>query len=303
MARQDTMDHADESRAYIGRFAPSPTGDLHFGSLIAAVASYLQAKCHAGQWLVRVEDIDPPREVKGSARGILRDLEHYGMKSDQPVLYQSEHLDHFHAARQSLLQCGVAYECSCSRKSIPVTGIYPGTCRQGVKPGSTRLSTRLKVTGKPITFNDGLQGLIREDLSRSCGDFVIWRADDMPAYQLAVVIDDALQAVTEVVRGADLLDSTARQIFLQRTLMLNTPDYIHLPVATTNGQKLSKRFRSDPLSRQDPARTIRLALEFLGHRPSKQMGLDELWAWAIEHWDIRRVPAKKVINLDGVNGK
>ncbi len=296
-----TMDHVADLPTYVGRFAPSPTGDLHFGSLIAAVASYLQAKSQGGQWLVRIEDIDPPREVAGSAQKILQDLERLGMKSDQPVLYQSKNLDAFNSVRRSLVQAGLAYQCSCSRKSIPADGIYPGTCRLALKHASTGLSTRLMISGEPGEFEDGLQGRIREDLSRSSGDFIIWRADELPAYQLAVVIDDAFQGITEVVRGADLLDSTARQIYLQQTLKLPTPAYIHLPVATANGHKLGKRFGSDPLSGQNPARAIQLALDFLGHRSAESLELDGLWSWAVEHWDIARVPALKTINVDDVN--
>lgn len=287
-----------DSSPYVGRFAPSPTGELHFGSLIAAVASFLQARARHGQWLVRIEDIDPPRELKGSAESILADLTRLGMKPDQPVLYQGTRIPHYREARDLLVQTGLAFWCSCSRKSLPPDGIYPGTCRNGAIVGADRLSTRIRVKDEVIEFNDGLQGRQTENLAKSCGDFVIWRSDDLPAYQLAVVIDDAYQGITEIVRGSDLLDSTARQIHLQRALGLQTPAYIHLPVATVDGKKLGKRIGSDPVGAQSPSSSVRSALEFLGHRPPERMGLENLWAWAIEYWDVTRVPATMEIGLD-----
>ncbi len=291
-----------ESASYIGRFAPSPTGDLHFGSLIAAVASFLQARCKGGKWLVRIEDIDPPREVDGSADRILLDLKRFGMEPDEPVLHQSSQIKKYRSARQSLIKSNLAFKCSCSRKSLPASGVYPGTCRRKVRDPSMPLCVRVKTTSKSINFNDGLQGQVQENLNKDCGDFVIWRSDKLPAYQLAVVLDDALQGISEVVRGADLLDSTCRQIYLQQLLNLPTPAYIHLPVATKGGLKLGKRFNSDPVSQLDPVKAISKALEFLGHRPPPGMRFERLWIWAIEHWNIERVPARKTISLDGVGG-
>jgi len=287
---------------YIGRFAPSPTGHLHFGSLVAAVASYLQAKVNHGQWLIRIEDIDPPREIPGSAASILNDLKRLGMRSGQPVLYQSTRHSAFIAARQSLLNSGQAYFCSCSRKSLPASGIYPGTCRHQAVSGAGKQSVRIRTADKKIEFSDGVQGPVGENLAASYGDFVIWRADNLPAYQLAVVVDDAHQAVTEVVRGADLLDSTARQIHLQRALGLTTPSYIHLPVAISAGEKLSKRTGADPLSGLNPPGAIYAALDFLGHRPPQEVSLAKLWSWAIDHWTAERIPARKAISVDGLNG-
>ena len=287
---------------YVGRFAPSPTGDLHFGSLVAAIASYLQAKSRNGVWLIRIEDIDPPREVPGSSERILKELERFGMVSDQPVLFQSKHRNQFEKACKQLLDSNLAFKCSCSRKSLPASGIYPGTCRRNPANSAHPLSVRAKITVEPIEFADAIQGRIRECLHEECGDFVIWRADGLPAYQLAVVIDDAMQGITEVVRGTDLLDSTCRQIHLQNILGLPTPAYVHLPVATYEGEKLGKRLLSDPISTLNPAEALETALRFLGHKPPGRMKLEALWDWAIENWDISSVPVQRAIPLEDVNG-
>lgn len=292
----------NEPTPYIGRFAPSPTGDLHFGSLLAAVASYLQAKSHEGLWLVRIEDIDPPREVPGSADRLLKDLERFGLTPDQPTLFQSSRIAAYVKARQSLLDSGKAFFCRCSRKSLPSNGIYPGTCRAGIDQPTSSMSVRIKTSQQNIKFQDKLQGMVCENLATVCGDFVIWRADDLPAYQLAVVIDDAFQDVTEVVRGADLLDSTSRQIFLQQAMGLPTPAYVHLPVATSGGQKLSKREQADPVSAREPAAAIYHALNFLGQNPPRGLELDALWNWAIEHWSLQSVQAVRKIAFEGING-
>jgi glutamyl-Q tRNA(Asp) synthetase len=277
--------------AAIGRFAPSPTGDLHFGSLLAAVASYLQAKAPGGRWLVRIEDIDPPREVAGSAASILRDLEQFGLRSDLPVLYQSTRKRAYQSALQELLDQGQAFHCGCSRSDLPDSGIYPGTCRNGLPPGKKPRTVRLRVPQQPIAFTDLIQGTIEENLQEAVGDFVLWRADGLPAYQLAVVVDDAFQEISEVVRGADLLASTARQIWLQRCLGLPTPTYAHFPVAlTSDGKKLSKRLRSDPLTRVSPARALESALRFLGQQCPAGLELDDLWRWALQHWRISAIP-------------
>lgn len=293
------MKSAPDPKHYVGRFAPSPTGDLHFGSLIAAVGSYLQAKSRNGTWLIRVEDIDPPREVKGSAQKILDDLKRFGMEPDRPALYQSSHIGKFRQVRQALIESDRAFYCSCSRSSLPPTGIYPGTCRKGATDRSRPLSTRIRTNQETVKFTDGLQGQIRENLADICGDFVIWRADDLPAYQLAVVLDDAWQGVTEVVRGADLLDSTGRQIYLQTCLGLPKPAYIHLPIATHQGKKLGKRYQSDPVASRKPLDTLRMVLEFLGHTAPDDLSLESLWRWAIDHWNIQNVPAKPELPTKG----
>lgn len=279
--------------ATVGRFAPSPTGDLHFGSLLAAVASYAQAKVSGGQWLLRIEDIDPPREVPGSAARIVADLQRFGMHSDSPVLYQSTRTAAYRDALQELLDRGLAFWCGCSRSDLPQSGVYPGTCRNGLPPGKRRRVVRLRVDPEPVRFTDQVQGEVAESLPQTVGDFVIWRADGLPAYQLAVVVDDAFQHITEVVRGADLLASTARQIQLQRGLGLPTPRYAHHPVAVgTDGHKLSKRTSSDPVRAMSPANSLQAALRFLGQPCPTGAGLDldGTWRWALDNWSLPRVP-------------
>jgi glutamyl-Q tRNA(Asp) synthetase len=274
----------------IGRFAPSPTGDLHFGSLVAAVGSYLATKSVGGLWLLRVEDIDPPREVEGSARRIISDLEWLGMRPDTPVLYQSSRLGAYQAALQRLLEAGLAYPCGCSRSDLPASGIYPGTCRGGIPGGRKARSIRFRVDADDGYFDDRVQGRVRT-AAASSGDFVIRRADGLFAYQLAVVVDDAFQRVTEVVRGADLLESSQRQICLQKALGLPQPAYAHLPLAVdAQGGKLSKRAQADPFRHGDPVRSLRAALEFLGQHPPAAARLDNLWQWAIANWRWERVP-------------
>ena len=231
---------------YRGRFAPSPTGPLHFGSLVAAVGSYLDARAAHGEWLVRMEDLDTPRNVPGAASGILRTLENYGFTWDGPVMYQSERIDAYRAALDALKQQGAVYPCACSRKEIEQR--YPGTCRAGIAPGRTARSWRVR-TDDP-------------DLD----DFILLRADGVFAYQLAVVVDDEAQGITNVVRGADLLDSTPRQIYLQRLLGYRTPEYLHLPVAlNAEGQKLSKQTRAPAIDDMPVGTALCAALRFLGH--------------------------------------
>ncbi len=285
----------------IGRFAPSPTGSLHFGSLVSAVGSYLEAKCPGGRWLLRIEDIDPPREVAGSSVEIIGDLRRLGMLADEPVLYQSSRAGAYQTAVDLLLEKGLAYPCACSRKDLPSSGIYPGTCRNGIPKGKDSRAVRFRVDASVCEFDDTLQGLISESTASACGDFVIHRADGLYAYQLAVVIDDHFQDVTQIVRGADLLDSTCRQIFLQKALGMVTPEYMHLPVATsTDGKKLSKRNQADPVNHQDPAFAVHQALCFLGQSPPTELSLDALWLWALEYWDNSLIPRQKEIISDWV---
>jgi len=258
----------------VGRFAPSPTGPLHFGSLVAALASWLDARRHGGQWLLRMEDLDPPREVPGAADAILRTLEAFGLDWDGPVLYQSTRQAAYGAALEQLRAAGLAYDCGCTRREVAEAGlpgldgpVYPGTCRNGLPPGRQPRAVRLRTQGGLIGFTDRMQGLIRQDVGREVGDFVIRRADGYYAYQLAVVVDDAFQGVTHVVRGADLLDSTPRQILLQRLLGLPSPEYLHHPlVLTPEGEKLSKQTHAPPVDDTDPIPALRSALEFLGER-------------------------------------
>lgn len=275
----------------IGRFAPSPTGDLHFGSLVSAVGSYLEAKSASGLWLLRIEDIDPPREVAGSAGRIINDLHRLGLNPDGPVLFQSSRIAAYQYAVDKLLEKGLAYPCACSRKDLPESGIYAGTCRNGIPPGKSPRSIRFCVDSGICTFNDNIQGTVSDLPENSAGDFVIRRADGLFAYQLAVVVDDHFQGVTQVVRGADLLDSTTRQICLQKALGYETPDYMHLPVVISgDGKKLSKRLRTDPVIRQEPAAAVKQALQFLGQNPPAGLSLNDLWQWALENWNSHQVP-------------
>lgn len=275
----------------IGRFAPSPTGDLHFGSLVAAVASYLQAKSSGGRWLIRVEDIDPPREVPGSADRILQDLQRFRLLPDEPVLYQSQRTGAYEQAIAQLLDQGKAYWCGCSRSELPSSGVYPGTCADGLPQGKSPRAVRLRVDDEVICFTDRVQGPIEENLRDSVGDFIIRRADGLAAYQLAVVVDDAFQGITGVVRGADLLNSTARQIHLQNCLGLPAPYYAHHLVATNpDGSKLSKREDADPVSRLPTAKALEQALHFLGQACPSGMGLQEILGWAMDNWQLSRIP-------------
>lgn len=258
---------------YRGRFAPSPTGPLHFGSLVAAVGSYLSAKAAGGQWFVRIEDIDPPREVPGAADDILRTLEAYGFEWDGEVMYQSRRIEAYEAALDQLRQAGSIYPCGCTRKEIAdssVRGVdglvYPGTCRAGQIAGRSQYALRVRTDGAGmIEFDDKRLGVQHTDLEKEFGDFVVRRADGLFAYQLACVVDDAEQRITEVVRGADLLTSTPRQIHLQRLLGLATPSYLHLPIVLNEkGEKLSKQTFAASIPTDNPVPVLLRALEFLG---------------------------------------
>ena len=299
---------------YRGRFAPSPTGPLHFGSLVAAVASYLEAKTHHGQWLVRMEDLDTPREMPGAAEAILRALESFGFDWDGSIVYQSQRQEAYAAALNHLQDQGLIYPCACSRKEIAdsasngsaVLGIdglvYPGTCRNGLAPGRSARAWRVKVERRTITFDDAVQGQISQDLSRDIGDFVLKRADGIYAYQLAVVVDDAEQGISHVVRGADLLDSTPRQIYLQQKLGLPALNYAHVPiVANAQGEKLSKQTLAQALDGEKPVLPLWQALSFLGQQPSAELqhaSLQTLWDWAKTHWQLSKVPRQRLVMAD-----
>lgn len=289
---------------YRGRFAPSPTGPLHFGSLIAAVASYLEAKTQSGEWLLRMEDLDTPREVAGAADAILKALETFGFEWDGSVIYQSRRFDAYAAALENLQ--ALVYPCTCSRKEIADSAIhgidgliYPGTCRNGLKTDKQARAWRIKVEDRVIAFDDPIQSTISQNLSRDIGDFVLKRADGLYAYQLAVVVDDAEQGITHVVRGADLLDSTPRQIYLQQKLGVDTPGYAHIPVATNSqGEKLSKQTLAQPVDAQNPVPALWQALDFLGQRPEISMqkaSLATLWKYAKANWDISNIPKQRSI--------
>jgi len=284
---------------YRGRFAPSPTGPLHFGSLVCAVASYLQAKSLGGQWLVRMEDIDPPREPEGAADDILRSLEAYSLHWDGSVLYQSTRHEAYEEALLHLNQQGLTYPCTCSRKQIREAtirskkNIYPETCRKNVFTRSPH-SIRVKTEFEDIHIEDVIQGQFSQNIREHVGDFVIKRNDGYYAYQLAVVIDDAEQNITEIVRGSDLLDNTPRQIYLQQLLNYSQPQYVHIPIATKNGDKMSKQTKAPPVKSQNPLETGVQVLRFLGQRIPDQWhwaSIEELWQWAMTHWDVSAVPA------------
>ncbi|MDR0777292.1 MAG: tRNA glutamyl-Q(34) synthetase GluQRS [Azonexus sp.] len=295
---------------YRGRFAPSPTGPLHFGSLVAAVGSYLDARCQGGEWLLRMEDVDTPRNVPGAADDILRTLEAFGFEWDGPVLWQSQRLDAYAAALEHLRQAGLAYPCVCSRKEITDSAMrpavdggpaYPGICRAGLPSGRAARAWRLRVTDEETAFVDRLQGRQAQCLESDVGDFVLRRADGLFAYQLAVVVDDTWQGVTDIVRGADLLASTPRQIWLQRCLGYPQLRYAHLPVAANAaGEKLSKQTRAPALDSNRAAAELLRALRFLGQPAPAELASSrpaEVWTWARQHWDFAALPRQGSIAL------
>ena len=299
------MSSAQSLLKYRGRFAPSPTGPLHFGSLVAAAASFLQARANSGEWLVRMEDIDPPREVAGAASDILRTLERFGLHWDGPVLYQSTRGEAYREAVERLRREGALYPCGCSRREIAdsslrgVDGsIYAGTCRGGLAPGRRERAWRVRTDAATVSFEDRWQGRVTCDLERDIGDFVVWRADGLPAYQLAVVVDDAAQAITEVARGADLLLSTPRQLHLQRLLGLDAPRYAHLPaVINARGEKLSKQTGAAAVAETPALPLLRRVLRFLGQEapPELEAGDTEaFWRFAISRWQPERVPRQRM---------
>lgn len=293
---------------YRGRFAPSPTGSLHFGSLIAALASCLEARWAGGQWLVRMEDLDTPRCVPGAADDILRTLAAFGFEWDGPVIYQSQRGEAYRAALERLQAAGLAYACGCSRKEIAeavtplaIDGglVYPGTCRTGLQAGRAPRAWRLRVDDRPIGFDDAVQGHIVQQLARDVGDFVLLRADGLFAYQLAVTVDDDFQQISDVVRGADLLASTPRQIWLQQCLGYATPNYLHLPVATNPaGEKWSKQTLAPALACGQAAGELVRALRFLGQPVPAELataGVGDVWQWALTHWSPVAIPRQAAI--------
>lgn len=296
---------------YIGRFAPSPTGPLHFGSLVAAVASYCDAKAHQGKWLVRMEDLDKPREMPGAADDILRTLETFGLAWDGKIIYQSTRDDYYEASFEQLKQH--TYPCICTRKEIADSSqiigiegaIYPKKCYQKIAILSSKNSNasaslietssqRINVDGAGlIAFKDAIQGDISQNLAHDIGDFILKRKDGLFAYQLAVVVDDASQGITHVVRGADLLDSTPRQIYLQQLLGAQTPHYAHVPIVTnSHGEKLSKQTFAQPLNTSRANIALFDALSFLGQNPPQEIKnatLNEVWRWAIANWRLENI--------------
>jgi glutamyl-Q tRNA(Asp) synthetase len=343
------------SSNYRGRFAPSPTGPLHFGSLAAAVGSYLDAKHHQGTWLVRMEDLDTPRCVPGASEDILRTLEAFGLywdddvgralpavektmsghfdrlrtgKARPTVIHQSQRTAAYEKALQRLQAIGAVYPCACTRKEIADSAlhgiegpVYPGTCRNGIPAGREGKAWRVRTNkfisvrpelvegrkgfdklgqnGSIIEFDDALQGHITQHLESEIGDFVVKRADGLFAYQLAVVVDDAFQNITHIVRGADLLHSTPRQIYLQRLLGLNTPAYMHLPIAVNaQGEKLSKQTLAPAIATDDLITTLISVLEFLRQQlPSelRQGSVEEVLGWAVAHWQPERLKGCRLL--------
>ena len=277
---------------YVGRFAPSPTGPLHFGSLVAALASYMEARSAKGKWLLRMEDLDTPREQPGAADAILRALDAFGLHWDGAVEYQSRRTALYQAALDRLK--AYTYPCGCTRRemadsALAIDGgrVYGGDCRSGLTAGKAARAIRIKAQGH-IEFFDRTQGAQAQDLERDIGDFVLWRADGQFAYQLAVVVDDAAQGVTDVVRGADLLDSTARQIYLQQRLGLPTPRYLHIPVAVNAaGEKLSKQTGAQAVDCTRTGEMLRRAFVFLGQPATEHL------AEGLQNWNPSRIPSRR----------
>jgi glutamyl-Q tRNA(Asp) synthetase len=285
---------------YVGRFAPSPTGPLHAGSLVAALASWLDARAHGGQWLVRIEDVDTPRCITGADQLILQQLTTCGLVPDAPVMWQSQRGDAYQTALDTLIAKGWAYPCGCSRKEIEdaqalmghtrkrhTSTVYPGTCRDGLN-GKTARAWRLNVQrvidelqlATPLAWHDRLLGPQQQDVAKEVGDFVLRRADGLWAYQLAVVVDDAAQGITHIVRGADLTDNTARQIVLQRALGLPTHSYMHTPlVLGENGEKLSKQNGAEALDLANPLAALNAAAALLNLAPQSGSLTDALTFW------------------------
>jgi len=282
---------------YIGRFAPSPSGPLHFGSLVAALGSYLQAKSQQGKWLVRIEDIDPPREIAGASADILATLQAYGLKWDDEVIYQSQQSAHYEQVLADLEQQQLSYACACTRKIIKQQGgLYLGNCRNS-KLSNTDNALRINVTKltKPVTsFIDQLQGEITLDAQHADEDFIIKRKDGLYAYNLAVVIDDINQGITEIVRGADLLPTTGKQISLYQLLGKQVPTYVHLPLVVTKpGFKLSKQNHALAIDNKNPVPTLLQALAFLGHQVTDSVdksSCSTILKWAITNWSLTNVP-------------
>lgn len=298
------------SLSYVGRFAPSPSGPLHLGSAVAAVASYVDARAQGGRWLLRIEDLDTPRVVSGATEIILQQLVALGMHWDGEVLHQSRRLAIYQSAFDTLLSLSCIYPCGCTRREItdsvlgmPGTQLsaerpYPGTCRQGLPEGRQGLSWRFRVPEGVVAFKDRWLGAMEQDVTQAVGDFVIKRADGIWAYQLAVVVDDAAQGVTDIVRGEDLLSSTARQQILARTLGYSVPSVLHVPlVMDPSGLKLSKQNNAAALDLTRPLEILQKSWELLGFERLKVLNIDDFWAQASSVWVQRLSRA----NLHGIN--
>lgn len=288
---------------YVGRFAPSPTGPLHFGSLLAALASFLDARANQGQWLLRIEDLDPPREPAGSAELILRQLHNLGMDWDGEVLYQSSRLAAYEEVLHTLQAEGHCYLCDCTRPQIRDMGlVYNGSCRKRERPPEPPFALRLRTDSLEIGFDDQIQGVYTQQIESEVGDFVIRRKDGLFAYQLAVVVDDEYQNITHVVRGWDLLDSTPRQIYLQRILNYSPVIYAHIPIIVDKkGQKLSKQAFAPAIETQRASELIYKALTLLSQAPPKEIEKESpaiQLQWAIANWDIEAIAKVESLPLE-----
>ncbi|MEH6549471.1 MAG: tRNA glutamyl-Q(34) synthetase GluQRS [Pseudomonadales bacterium] len=286
MPRQSTAN-------YVGRFAPSPTGPLHMGSLLAALASWLDARANNGKWLLRIEDLDPPREVAGSADCIIRSLDRHGLHWDGEICWQSQRNTAYEVALQSLQAQDNLYRCHCSRAKIG-QAVYPGYCRDEFIDPSEPHSLRLKTTPTDILFDDLIQGHQQQNIARDAGDFILRRKDNYYAYQLAVVVDDADSGVNHILRGMDLIDSTARQIYLQHLLGYPEVMYAHFPlILNTQQQKLSKQTHATGINDAEATGNLRQALRLLGQAspPVKLNAVGDILQWAKTYWDISLIPA------------
>lgn len=281
---------------YKGRFAPSPTGPVHYGTLVAAVGSYLQARKNNGEWFVRMDDVDTLRIVDGADSDILHTLDHFGFKWDGEVTYQTQQVDSYQQALEKLVSQSLVFPCTCSRKILAKTDskIYPGTCRHRALAENEEHALRILSQNFDIKFDDVVMGKQSQNIERQCGDFIIKRRDGLFAYQLAIVVDDAIQGITEVVRGADLLDSTPRQIYLQRLLNYPTPRYCHLPLAIDDlGNKISKSGGAAKVETNDREKLLISSLNFLGQKALDDLvksNINDIWSWAIKNWNVKYVP-------------
>ena len=285
----------------MGRFAPSPTGDLHLGSLLTAAASFIDARAHKGRWLLRIEDLDTEREIAGATTRILECLERFDMRWDGAVIRQSDRAPHYAAALTKLQHQRRTFRCSCSRQQLQGAPVYPGTCRHSPPPPGTPAALRFALDTGAMSFTDRVQGPIEVTPSQSFGDFIVKRRDGLVAYMLAVVVDDAAQGVTQVVRGADLLDSTPAQIQLQQALGYPQPAYAHVPVITEpDGAKLAKSKRSLGLDPGKAVGQLWQVFELLGLAPPQALqkaGLQDCWDWAIAAWDMEKLTNRRAVPL------
>ena len=283
---------------YRGRFAPTPSGMLHFGSVVAALGSYLDAKSNKGKWFIRIDDIDQSRNKLGANEIILKQIEDLGLKWDEPIIYQSQRIDLYETALQRLKELNHTFQCACSRKKVK-NQIYPGTCRNKKNTSEQKYSIRIKSEDTQISIIDRLQGWYAQNIKSEIGDFIIKRSDGYFAYHLATVVDDSEQRITNIVRGFDLLDSTVRQVFLQNKLKFNVPEYLHLPIAVdSSGKKISKA--NNEIAHHVSSSKIILvnALRFLGHYPPDDIensDVEIILEWGIDNWNINVIPKKAKI--------